>query len=134
MLNGQSNIQQILNKCGTHPKIKTLQTSVEFRPIGLCNIMYKIVSKMISERLSKILPNVIDESQRTFLKHKGPASTALAGLELIVVHVYPSQNHLCNIVIKLDFSKAFDRIKWPFFIIILQKPEFPQPSYTRVWT
>lgn len=108
-------------------KVKNPLTPADFKPIGLCNSIYKIVSKTISDRLSKILPTIIDENQGVFFKNKGVGSTALAGLELIhqVVYASNSRNHRANIAIKLDLSKAFDHVEWDFLINIMQKLEFP---------
>ena len=48
------------------PKVKSLVKVSEFRPIALCNTLYKILSKVLANRLKKILPCVISESQTTF--------------------------------------------------------------------
>lgn len=67
------------------------------------------------------------ENQGVFLKNRGVAPTALAGLALIhhVVHSFNSSWHRANIAIKLDLSKAFDRVEWNFLITIMQKLKFP---------
>ena len=44
------------------PKVKSPQKIIEFRPISLCNVIYKIMSKILANRLKRILPVVIDES------------------------------------------------------------------------
>lgn len=50
------------------PKIKHPQSPSDFRPVGLCKTIYKIISKSLANRLSKVLPNIIDENQGAFLK------------------------------------------------------------------
>ena len=44
------------------PKVNCPQKITEFRPISLCNVIYKIVSTVLVNRLKKILPEVISES------------------------------------------------------------------------
>lgn len=60
-----------------------------------------------------ILPHILDDNQGVFMKHKGVVPTTLIGLELIhqVIHVSKPIKHMANIAIKLDLSKAFDRIE-----------------------
>lgn len=109
------------------PKTQNQHTPADFWPIGLCNALYKIISKVIYERLTHILLHLIDETQGVFLKNRGVAPTSLAGLEIIhqIVNTSPTIQHLCNIAIKLDITKAFDRVKWSFILFLLQNFEFP---------
>ena len=45
------------------PKIKNSEFVHEYRPISLCNVLYKILSKVLANRLNKVLPNIITEHQ-----------------------------------------------------------------------
>ena len=49
------------------PKVKSPQKITEFRPISLCNVIYKIMSKILANRLKRIPPVVIDDSQSAFI-------------------------------------------------------------------
>ena len=50
------------------PKVQCPKKITEFRPINLCNVIYKIVSKVLANRLKRILPKVIGEAQSAFVQ------------------------------------------------------------------
>ena len=52
------------------PKVKYVEKVFEFRPIALCNILYKLISKVLANRLKHILPLIISESRSVFQSDK----------------------------------------------------------------
>lgn len=86
----------------------------QFRPISLCNVVYKIVSKLLSNRLKKILPNIITETQAAFVEDRLISDNILIAHELL--HALNSNNRCSreHIAINTYLSKAFDRVEWSF--------------------
>ena len=66
------------------PKVKNPEFVFEFRPISLCNVLYKIFSKVLANRLKKILPNIITENQNAFKKSQLISDKILVAFEYIV--------------------------------------------------
>lgn len=86
-----------------------LENPNSFFPITLCNIIYKIISSVIINRLKPILPNLISPAQTGFMRGCQIADGIIATQEII--HRTTKRP---GMLIKLDLSKAYDRISWSF--------------------
>ena len=90
------------------PKEKGANSFNRFRPISLCNIGYKLITKVIANRLKLILPKIIPESQGGFIQGRQIVDNFTLVQEAI--HSSLSRNEK-GMVIKLDLANAFDRVR-----------------------
>ena len=96
------------------PKTNSPEFVHQFRPISLCNVLYKIFSKVLANRLKKILPKIITEHQSAFTKDRLISDNILVAFETLhCLQKYNSKTH-DFMALKLDMSKAYDRVEWPF--------------------
>lgn len=63
------------------PKVKKAERIKDFRPISLCNVIYKIVAKAIANRLTGIMERVIDQNQSAFIPGRLITYNILIGFE-----------------------------------------------------
>ena len=102
------------------PKVKNPKLFSEFRPINLCNILYKIFSKVLANRMKKVLPTLITEHQSAFTKSRLISDNVLVAFESL----HSMQNHKSKkdgyMAVKLDMSKAYDRVEWSFLEAVMR--------------
>ncbi|KAL0298520.1 UNVERIFIED_CONTAM: putative mitochondrial protein [Sesamum radiatum] len=94
------------------PKCKQPQSLSQYRPISLCNVAYKIASKSIANRLKPWLDRIISPAQSAFVPGRLITDNVLLAFETNhFLNTYSrGQKHFMNL--KLDISKAYDRVEW----------------------
>ncbi|KAL0454901.1 UNVERIFIED_CONTAM: hypothetical protein Slati_0829300, partial [Sesamum latifolium] len=102
----------------------------DFKPISLCNVTNKIFFKLLYNKLSQTLLDLISPSQSGFVPGRLNGDNFLIAQEII--HHLDLRYSKSNLVIKLDISKAYDRVNWNFLITVMQKMGFPPRFLTLI--
>jgi hypothetical protein len=109
------------------PKISGPHSVHHFRPISLCNIVYKIITKILANRLKILLPKIISPLQSAFVPNRNIQDNTILAHELL--NSFKNKKGRGGLMIlKLDMEKAFDRMEWSFLLAIMGKLGF-HPSW-----
>jgi len=91
-------------------------TPAKFRPIALCNVIYKIIKKVLANRLKPLLPILISSEQSVYVEGHQIMDNIVLTHEPI--HSLKTKNNP-GMLIKLDMSKAFDYLNWQYMTHVL---------------
>lgn len=105
------------------PKSEAAQSMKDYRLIACCNLLYKVISKILACRLKEILPEAIKPNQSAFIKGHLLLENVLLASELVNGYHKTTASSRC--AIKFDIAKAFDTFKWSFIASVLKAMNLP---------
>ncbi|KAL8119749.1 hypothetical protein AgCh_017015 [Apium graveolens] len=107
------------------PKVKHPKKVADLRPISLCNVLMRILSKVLANRVKSTLQTIISEQQSAFIENRLLTDNALVAFE-VNHHIHRKTQGAMGVVgLKVDVSKAYDRLEWSFIEFMHQKFDFP---------
>lgn len=106
------------------PKVKNPQKITDFRLISLCNVIYKIISKVLANRLKKFVAVVIDEAQSAFVPRRLITDNVLVAFETMHSIDQRKKGKEALMAIKLDISQAYSRVEWVYLKAMMKKMGF----------
>ena len=93
--------------------------------LSLYNVFYKIIAKVLVNCLKLVLSHVISESQSTFLSGRLITDNVVIAFETLHYLKQKTQGKSSSMALKLDMSKAYDRVEWQFLV----KDHAPSPFF-----
>jgi hypothetical protein len=102
------------------PKKIACHLPSDFRPISLCNVVYKIIAKSLANRLKMHLPDYIHPSQQAFIEGRRISNNIIVSQE--IAHSFSLTSYKSHdFMLKIDLAKAFDRIEWHCIVSALAR-------------
>lgn len=95
------------------PKVQEANKMQQFRPICLLNVSFKIFTKVTTNKINYVTDRVVSPTQVAFMQ----GCNILEGF--VVLHEIVHELHrkkLNGVIFKVDFEKAYDKVKWPFLL------------------
>eukprot|EP00253_Pinus_taeda_P013020 PITA_13020 len=93
------------------PKSEEANTPEKFWPIALCNVIYKLISKVVANRLKPLLPLLILPEQTGYVEGRQIMDGIILSNEVIhSLKIFKNP----GMIMKLDLSKAFDKLSWEY--------------------
>lgn len=96
------------------PKVHSQRRVTDFRPISLTNVLYKLVAKVLANRLKSLLPKLISEIQSAFKSEKLVTDNILIANETLHHLKLKRTGKMGYMALKLDIRKAYNRVEWVF--------------------
>ncbi|PKU86740.1 Putative ribonuclease H protein [Dendrobium catenatum] len=105
------------------PKFKNATDISDYRPIALCNVFYKIITKVLAERMKPLMCLIVKDNQAGFVKSRVSTDNILLASDLLS---YAGKKRGCNFFCaKLDIKKAFDSVCREFLLERMLQKGFP---------
>ena len=103
------------------PKISSAVNIKDFRPISLVGSIYKLLSKVLANRLRVVLDSLISETQNSFVGGRQILDSVLIANECLDSRL---KCHSPGVVCKLDIEKALDHVNWDALLYLLNRMGF----------
>ncbi|XP_059315388.1 uncharacterized protein LOC132065996 [Lycium ferocissimum] len=128
---------QTLPKSITHtnlvllPKKNVVESFSDMRPISLSNFINKVISRVVHDRLDKLPTRVISPNQSGFVKGRNIIENVLLTQEIVTD--IRKRGKPANVIIKLDMTKAYDRVSWLYLCKVMKKMGFSGAFIDLIW-
>lgn len=108
------------------PKKKNPTNMTDLRPISLCNVVNKIISKVLANRLKSLIDLIISDTQRAFIPGRLITDNIMVAYEVMHFMKRKTTGKQGWMALKIDMSKAYNRVEWNYLEAVLYKRGFNQ--------
>ena len=106
------------------PKNKDPKSIFDYHPISLCNVIFKLASKVVANRLKKVLPSIISDTQSAFVHRRLITDNVLVDFKAMHHINQKKARKKGEMALNLDMSKAYDHVEWAYLDKIMENLGF----------
>lgn len=106
------------------PKNQEAKYARDYRPISCCTTIYKVISKVLTTRLSRVIKNIVHQSQAAFVPGQKIHDQILLAYELI--QGYERKGGTPRCMLQLDIQKSYDTVDWKALELIMREVGIPR--------
>ncbi|KAK3222224.1 hypothetical protein Dsin_009249 [Dipteronia sinensis] len=114
------------------PKVKRVERMFELRPISLCNVLYIIVAKALTNRFRGVLSEIISNTGNAIIPGRLILDNAIVGFKCVHALRRRKKGKPSVLALKLDMSKAYDRVEWRFISGMMGRMGFSDSWIRRI--
>ncbi|GKV52760.1 hypothetical protein SLEP1_g59327 [Rubroshorea leprosula] len=105
------------------PKVSCPNVVNDYRPIACCNVIYKVISKLLTQRINEVLSMLVSNNQTAFVKGRSITTNLLICQDLM--RNYHKSKGPARCLMKIDLQKAYDSVDWGYVKAMLRGLNFP---------
>lgn len=105
------------------PKRKNPSKVSDYMTISLVGCIFKVIPKVLANRLKKAINKIISDTQSTFITGRQILNVILVANKIVVDEERRRKKEV--VIFKVDFEKAFDCVDWKFWVFLIEKMGFP---------
>lgn len=114
------------------PKKECPMVVGDYMPIACCDTVYKIISEVLTNRLSRVLDSIISSHQSAFLSGRSIIDNMMLSQDLVRDYHRKGGGACC--LMKLDIQKAYDSLDWNFLKQVMHGLNFPEQFISWIFT
>ncbi|GKD28682.1 putative RNA-directed DNA polymerase, eukaryota, reverse transcriptase zinc-binding domain protein [Tanacetum coccineum] len=98
------------------PKVSDAKFVTDFRPISLICSVYKVITKILANRLAAVISDLVSGTQSAFVANRQILDGPFILNEILS---WCKRKNKQALVFKVDFAKAYDSVRWDFLLDVL---------------